>query len=116
MKLLDIFNVGRRWLASTPERALDSAYRAAIKIKAIEDDHFEGKIVSASSVEYSTSVIKVFRNDVNNYLNTVKARLAEFKLSRGLLIFSDTQPNDSTQTIVRYTNGFDETLELLSKS
>ena len=112
MNLLNIFNLGRRWLASTPERALDAAYRAAIKIKAIEDDHFGGQMVSANSVEYSASVIKVFRNDVNSYLNTIKARLAEFRLSRGLLIFSDTQPNDSSQSIVRYTNSFDEELEL----
>ncbi len=112
MKLQDIFNLGRRWLASTPERALDAAYRAAIKIKAIEDDHFAGQIVSASSVEYSESVIKVFRGDVKNYLNTINARLTEFKISRGLLIFADTQPNDSSQSIVRYTNGFDDAREL----
>ncbi len=108
MKLQDIFNASRRWLSSTPERALDAAYRAAIKIKAIEDDHFAGQMVSASSVEYSDSVIKVFRSDVNNYLSTIKARLAEFRISRGLLIFSDTQPNNSSQSIVRYTNGFDD--------
>lgn len=112
MKFLDIFNFGRRWLSATPERALDAAYRAAIKIKAIEDDHFEGQMVSSVSMGYSESVIKVFRNDVNSYLNTIKARLAEFKLSRGLLIFSDTPPNDSSQSIVRYTNGFDDTREL----
>ncbi|MEM8832802.1 MAG: proton extrusion protein PcxA [Cyanobacteria bacterium P01_G01_bin.19] len=112
MKFLDIFNFGRRWLSATPERALDAAYRAAIKIKAIEDDHFEGRIVAASSMEYSESVVKVFKNDVNSYLNTIKARLAEFRLSRGLLIFSDTQPNDSSQSIVRYTNGFDDSREL----
>ena len=112
MKLQDIFNAGRRWLAGTPERALDSAYRAAIRIKAIEDDHFEGQIVSASSVEYSDSVIKVFQGDVNNYLKTIKARLAEFRISRGLLIFSSTQANDSSQSLVRYTNGFDDTREL----
>ncbi|WP_319421666.1 proton extrusion protein PcxA [Pleurocapsa sp. FMAR1] len=106
MKLQDILNASRRWLSSTPERALDAAYRAAIKIKAIEDDHFDGQMVSASSVEYSDSVIKVFRSDVNNYLSTIKARLAEFRISRGLLIFSDTQPNNSSQSIVRYTNGF----------
>ena len=64
MKLQDIFNIGRRWLSATPERAIDAAYRAAIKIKAIEDDHFAGQIVSASSVEYSESVIKVFKGDV----------------------------------------------------
>ena len=112
MKLQDIFNAGRRWLSATPERALDAAYSAAIKIKAIEDDHFGGQIVSANSVEYSSSVIKVFRNDVNSYLNTIKARLAEFKISRGLLIFSDIPPNNSSQSIVRYTNGFDEIREL----
>jgi len=112
MKLQDIFNVGRRWLSATPERAIDAAYRAAIKIKAIEDDHFAGQIVSASSVEYSESVIKVFKGDVKNYLNTINARLTEFKISRGLLIFSSIQPNDSTQSIVRYTNGFDDAREL----
>jgi hypothetical protein len=112
MKLQDIFNAGRRWFSATPERALDAAYRAAIKIKAIEDDHFNGQIVAASSVEYSASVIKVFRTDVNNYLSTINARLAEFKLSRGLLIFSDIQPNNSSQSIVRYTNGFDGNREL----
>ncbi len=111
MKFLDIVNLGRRWLSATPERALDAAYRAAIKIKAIEDDHFECQIVSSSSMEYSESVIKVFKNDVNSYLNTIKARLAEFNISRSLLIFSDTQANDSSQSIVRYTNGFDDPSE-----
>ncbi|MEO1670532.1 MAG: proton extrusion protein PcxA [Cyanobacteria bacterium J06631_2] len=112
MKLQDIFNLGRRWLASTPERALDAAYRAAIKIKAIEDDHFAGQMISSGSMEYSESVIKVFKGDVKNYLNTINARLTEFKISRGLLIFADTQPNDSSQSLVRYTNGFDDTREL----
>ncbi|MEL6929472.1 MAG: proton extrusion protein PcxA, partial [Cyanobacteria bacterium J06600_6] len=112
MKLQDIFNLGRRWLSSTPERALDAAYIAAIKIKAIEDDHFAGQIVSAGSVEYSESVIKVFKGDVRNYLNTINARLTEFKISRGLLIFSSVQPDESTQSIVRYTNGFDDSREL----
>ncbi len=112
MKLQDIFNLSRRWLSATPERALDAAYRAAIKIKAIEDDHFAGQKVSASSVEYSASVIKVFQGDVNNYLKTINARLAEFRISRGLLIFSNTQSDNSSQSIVLYSNGFDNSREL----
>ena len=112
MKLQNIFNLGRRWLSATPERALDAAYRAAIRIKAIEDDHFDGQIVSSASIEYSDSVIKVFMSDVSNYLSTINARLAEFKLSRGLLIFSNSQPNDSDRSIVRYTNGFEDPREL----
>lgn len=112
MKLQDIFNAGQRWLSATPQRALDAAYRAAIRIKAIEDDHFEGRIVSPSSAEYSESVIRVFQGDVNNYLKTINARLTEFKISRGLLIFSNTQPNNSSQSIVLYPNGFDDAREL----
>lgn len=112
MKLQDIFNAGRRWLAATPERALDAAFRAAIRIKAIEDDHFNGQIVSTASMDYSESVTKVFMSDVSNYLSTINARLAEFKLSRGLLIFSNSQPNDASRSIVRYTNGFEEPSEL----
>ena len=112
MKLQNILNAGRLWLTATPERALDAAYRAAIRIKAIEDDHFNGQIVSSTSVEYSDSVIKVFMSDVSNYLSTINARLAEFKISRGLLIFSTSQPNDSSRSIVRYTNGFEEPREL----
>ncbi|BAZ45947.1 CemA family protein [Chondrocystis sp. NIES-4102] len=112
MALQDIFNNSRRWFTTTPERALDAAYRAAVKIKAIEDEHFNGQIVAAGSMEYSASVMKVFRTDVNNYLSTIKARLTEFKLSRGLLIFSDIQANDASQSIVRYSNGFDNIREL----
>ncbi len=111
MKLQNVLNSGRRWLSATPERALDLAYRAAVKIKAIEDDHFHGQIVSAASMDYSESVIKVFQADVNNYLKTIKMRLTEFKLSRSLLIFSDNQSKNSTQ-IVTYTNGFDREGEL----
>lgn len=112
MKLQDIFNLSRRWLSATPERALDAAYRAAIRIKAIEDDHFAGQKVSANSMEYSASVIKVFQGDVKNYLKTINARLTEFRISRSLLIFSNTQPDNSNQSIVLYSNGFDDTREL----
>ena len=112
MKFQDVFNAGRRWLSATPQRALDAAYGAAIKIQAIENDHFDGKIVSTASVEYSESVIKVFMADVSNYLTTIQARLAEFRISRGLLIFADTPPNNSSQGIVRYTNGFNSDREL----
>ena len=112
MKFQDVFNVGRRWLSATPQRALDAAYGAAIKIQAIENDHFDGKIVSTASVEYSESVIKVFMADVSNYLTTIQARLAEFRISRGLLIFAETPPNNSSQSIVRYTNGLNSDREL----
>lgn len=89
MKLQSIFNRGSKWLSRTPERALDAAYRAAVKIKAIEDDYFQGQKVSSETAEYSSNVLKVFVNDVNNYLRKIDVRLLEFKASRAFLIFSE---------------------------
>ena len=104
MRLSNIVRRGRRWLSGTPERALDAAYRAAIRIKAIEDEHFQGQKVSIGSMQYSPSVVKVFRDDVNSYLNTIKVRLKEFNSSRALLIFSD----DSIPTEVTVITADDE--------
>ena len=113
MTLQDILNGARRWLSATPQRALDAAYRAAVKIKAIEDDYFNGKKVSRETADYSDSVVKVFRNDVNNYLKTIKIRLTEFNSSRTLLIFSEDQPNTSIG-IVQYTGELGADREQLS--
>ncbi len=49
MKFQDIVNSISSWLSATPERALDVAYHAAVKIKAIEDDHFKGQKVSTEA-------------------------------------------------------------------
>ena len=99
MKLSSIVRRGRRWLSGTPERALDAAYRAAVKIKAIEDDHFQGQKVSVTTMQYSPSVVKVFRDDVNSYLNTIKVRLGEFNFSRALLIFSENSASSEITII-----------------
>lgn len=58
-------------------------------IKAIEDEHFNGKKISASSGEYSDSVISYFEADLKKYLKTAKIRLAEFKGSRSVLSSSE---------------------------
>ncbi|MDJ0687588.1 MAG: proton extrusion protein PcxA [Xenococcaceae cyanobacterium MO_188.B32] len=103
MKFPNIVRSSRRWLSATPERALDAAYRAALKIKAIEDDHFKGEKVTTGTINYSQSVLAVFRADVNNYLQTIKVRLTEFNASRAVLIFSDTGVNIA-QTEIVYDN------------
>ena len=100
MKFPNIVRSSRRWLSATPERALDAAYRAALKIKAIEDDHFKGEKVTTGVMDYSQSVLAVFRADVSSYLQTIKVRLTEFNASRTLLIFSDTGANLSQTEIV----------------
>jgi len=70
-----------RWLNETPERALDQAYDAALKIKALEDAHFDGKPVSASG-KYSSTAFSLIKADLKKYLQFLEVRLSEFKTSR----------------------------------
>jgi hypothetical protein len=79
------FRWSNRWFYSTPERALEQAYNAAQKIKSIEDRHFNGKKVNLAATDYSQSSLACFKNDVDKYLNLIKIKLAEFKISRVLL-------------------------------
>jgi hypothetical protein len=63
-----------QWFFRTADRALDEAYKAALKIQAIEEQHFGGQKISGG----------YFQADLNKYLNIAKMRLAEFQTSRSL--------------------------------
>src|ERR671933_87026 len=89
MNFNNLLRAANQWFLSTPERALDQAYKAALMIKAIEDEHFKGKKISASSREYTDSVLSYFEADLKKYLKTIKIRLVEFKSSRSVFINSD---------------------------
>lgn len=97
MSFQSIFRTANQWFFGTPERALDQAYRAALMIKAIEDEHFNGKKISASSGEYSDSVISYFKADLKKYLKTVKVRLAEFKSSRSVFSSSEAKKLENSR-------------------
>ncbi len=84
MNLNKIFQIPHQWLLTTPQRSLDEAYRAAIKIKDIEDKHFKGQKVSINGANYNDGVNNYFRSEVRGYLQTIRLRLTEFKLSRSI--------------------------------
>jgi hypothetical protein len=71
-----------QWFYRTADRALDEAYKAALKIKAIEDEHFGGEKIAIASEYSATQVATYFQNDLNKYLNITRIRLAEFQTSR----------------------------------
>lgn len=71
-----------RWLIQTPERALDQAYDAALMIKAIEDQHFDGEKISSCSSKHSDNVLSYFQSELKKYLKIADVRLTEFKASR----------------------------------
>ncbi len=84
-----------RWFFGTPTRALDEAYNAALKIKNIEDQHFNGQRIAPESTNYNGNVLAYFQDDLKKYLAIIKIKLAEFNISRAL--FSIT--NQITQSI-----------------
>ncbi|MEX0271975.1 proton extrusion protein PcxA [Leptolyngbyaceae cyanobacterium UHCC 1019] len=71
-----------QWLLQTPERALDQAYEAALMIKAIEDQHFDGGKISKKSTKHSENVLIYFQSELNKYLKFAEVRLTEFRASR----------------------------------
>lgn len=83
----------RRWLMGTPERALDDAYEAALRIKALEDTYFGGDRISFHQGNYSSSARAYFQTELRKYLNIAKLRLAEFRTSSSILQ-SDRPPTE----------------------
>ncbi|MFM2061161.1 MAG: hypothetical protein RLZZ507_831 [Cyanobacteriota bacterium] len=71
-----------RWYLLTPERSLEEAYKSALKIKEIEDNHFNGNKISLDAAMYSSSVMDYFQADLKKLLKNVRMRLTEFKASR----------------------------------
>jgi hypothetical protein len=86
-----------RWYLETPDRALDQAYDAALKIKAVEDEHFEGKKIEPGSSKMTANVFAYFESDLRKYLKIVRLRLTEFKQSRTAL--NVTNPNASARQL-----------------
>ncbi len=71
-----------RWYLQTPERSLDAAYQAALKIKDIEDQHFNGNKIDRNLALYSSTVMDYFEWDLKKLLKNARMRLTEFKSSR----------------------------------
>ncbi len=71
----------RQWFSKTPDRALDQAYEAALRIRQIEDNHFDGNPISESYGGYSRSSYRLLQKDLKRYLSIIKRRMAEFRTS-----------------------------------
>ncbi|NJK53481.1 MAG: hypothetical protein HC936_12950 [Leptolyngbyaceae cyanobacterium SU_3_3] len=92
-KLKGYLHRAERWYLETPDRALDQAYNAALKIKAVEDEHFGGQKISPTMVTMTSNVFAYFESDLKKYLKIIRLRLLEFKQSRNTLNL--TNPNAS---------------------
>lgn len=102
MKTPAFFNIKRylrsasQWFLGTPERALDEAYDAAMRIKQIEDEHFGGNKITQNA-GYGDTVSAYFQTELKKYLRIAKMRVMEFKASN--LIIKKPKTNTSSSSI-----------------
>ncbi|MEM9928002.1 MAG: proton extrusion protein PcxA [Cyanobacteria bacterium P01_D01_bin.50] len=88
-KLQQSWGFGNKWFLDTPQRALLIAYEAALRIRDIEEKHFNGKQISTESTEYTANVLSYWQAQLEKNLKIINLRLAEFQQSRSLLTVSD---------------------------
>lgn len=80
----------RQWATNTPDRALDKAYEAALKVRQLEADYFDGQAVSESYGNFSRSTYRILKKDLAKHLGTIKRQMTLFKASSAVF------PIDST--------------------
>ncbi len=88
-------SAARQWFFRTPERALDQAYDAALMIKAIEDEHFDGQPITPRAKSHGDNVDAYFQAELRKCLSTARVRLAEFRASRLFINLSEAIPSPS---------------------
>ncbi|MEM1394623.1 MAG: proton extrusion protein PcxA [Cyanobacteria bacterium P01_H01_bin.150] len=114
-KLQQSWNVINKWFLNTPQRALIIAYEAALKIRDIEDTHFNGQKISSESTEYTANVLSYWQAELEKNLKKINLRLAEFQRSRFLLTVYDKTFLDKLKFIDEVTVKYAIEKEFLSR-
>lgn len=85
MSIQGYFRRAKQWLSQTPERALDRAYVAAQRIRAIEDRYFSGQRIAPENADYGQSSQAYFDGELKRYLSEIRGQLALFRRSRNII-------------------------------
>ena len=72
-----------QWVKNIPTKALNTAYKSASAIKAIEDQHFEGKMISPE-VEGGQSVYEYYKSVLGRELTKINFNLTQLRIGNFL--------------------------------
>jgi hypothetical protein len=105
-KIVNFWHSTFLWFNNTPERAIAQAYKAAQTIREIENEHFNGNKISSEYISpelasHTLSIVAYWQASLNNNLNIIKIRLAEYRLSFPLI-------NTSNQELLEKLKFIDE--------
>ena len=95
-----------KWFSDTPQRALIAAYEAALKIRDIEDTHFNGQKISSESSQYTANVLSYWQAELEKNLKKINFRMAEFQRSRSVLNLYDKTFLDKLKFIDEVTTRY----------
>jgi hypothetical protein len=90
-KLREYVDAASDRFLKTPERSLDQAYQAALKIASIEDKYFKEGDKPTALANSEGHVEAFLRTEIDKNLAIAKVRLTEFKASS--LVFESLSPN-----------------------
>ena len=114
-KLQQNWRFVNKWFLSTPQRALLLAYEAALKIRDIEDKHFNGRKISSESTEHTANILSYWQAELEKKLKIINFRLTEFQRSRSLLTVYDQTFLDRLKFIDEVTARYAVEKEFLSR-
>lgn len=90
IRLRDWIKRAQQWYLTTPNRALQEAYEAALKIRTIELEHFDGQPISPLNLPVG-EVSSYFETELKQLLKTIRMRMTEFRASRQILPLAPPQ-------------------------
>ncbi|MBT9316396.1 proton extrusion protein PcxA [Leptothoe spongobia] len=111
MQLRAFFRNAGQWLFKSPDQSLEQAYEAALTIKKIEDDYFDGKPIDQDNSDYGDSAYRYIQSEVERNIILIKQRMADFEAARSNL------PQGRQMEVQSYDDQQDEyTLDLIDQS
>lgn len=82
---IGFLRAAKRWFLETPDRSLDLAYQAALKIQEIEKKHFNGNPIAPQNCSYGENVYSFYESELDRNLSIIRFRLTEFRNSRSFI-------------------------------
>ncbi|MBX2865533.1 MAG: proton extrusion protein PcxA [Leptolyngbyaceae cyanobacterium MAG.088] len=82
MQLRAFFRNAGQWLFKSPDQSLEQAYEAALAIKKIEDDYFDGKPIAPENSDYGDSAYRYIQGEVERSIILIKQRMEAFEAAR----------------------------------
>ena len=87
-----------RWYLTTPDRALDRAYDAALTIQSLENEHFGGQKISLQNGNgLGQASFGYFEPELQSRLKELRLRLMEYRNSRSTVSFTNPNPDDRSR-------------------